>query len=196
MADRPVEIYTRQEVNALLKAASSRSLTGLRTRALIVLAYRSGLRCAEALALREQDINFDAGTIRVLRGKGAKARTVGIDPQAAAVVSSWITAKRAAGLRSRTLFCTLDGKPMDTPNGARYVRRLMPALAARAGIVKRVHYHGLRHTFASELAEEGVPVHVIQAQLGHSSLATTDVYIRHLNPQQVISAIRNRGDWA
>jgi hypothetical protein len=51
-----------------------------------------------------------------------------------------------------------------------------------------VHPHGLRHTHAYELANEGTPLHVIQQQLGHSSLATTDRYIRHLNPQQVVEA--------
>jgi len=70
----------------------------------------------------------------------------------------------------RRLFCTLAGGPLDQS----YVRLLLPRLAARAEIDKRVHAHRLRHTHAAELAEEGYPVNFIQDQLGHASLAVTD----------------------
>jgi hypothetical protein len=62
----------------------------------------------------------------------------------------------------------------------------MPRLAAKANIEKRVHAHGLRHTHASELAREGVPMNVIQAQLGHSNLGTTSRYLAHIAPAEVI----------
>ena len=75
------------------------------------------------------------------------------------------------------------------------MRRLLPRLAARAGIEKRVHPHGLRHTHAAELAAEGKPLNLIQAQLGHASLATTDRYLCHIAPQQLIDAIRTR-EWS
>ena len=83
---------------------------------------------------------------------------------------------------------TLKGKAVNSA----YVRNLMKRLAAKVGIEKRVHPHGLRHTHAYELANEGTPLHVFQQQLGHSSLATTDRYIRHLNPQQVVEAMKGR----
>jgi integrase len=67
-------------------------------------------------------------------------------------------------------------------------------LAAKAGIEKRVHPHGLRHTHAAELAREGVPMNVIQAQLGHSSLATTSRYLAHVAPQHVVEAMKAR-EW-
>ena len=73
-----------------------------------------------------------------------------------------------------------------------YVRALLPRLARKAGIEKRVHAHGLRHTGAFELANEGYPLHVIQQQLGHSSLATTDRYIRHLTSTEVVEAMKKR----
>ena len=75
--------------------------------------------------------------------------------------------------RARSLLCTLKGQPV----ASAYVRALMPRLARRAGIDKCVHPHGLRHTHA-ELAFEGMPMNAIQAQLGHSSLATTRRYSR------------------
>jgi integrase len=65
----------------------------------------------------------------------------------------------------------------------------------RAGIDKRVHAHGLRHTHAAELAEEGYPVNFIQDQLGHASLAVTDRYLRHIAPAARIEAIQRR-EWS
>ena len=62
----------------------------------------------------------------------------------------------------------------------------------KAGIERRVHPHALRHSFAFELASEGTPLHIIQCQLGHSSVATTDRYIRHLNPSAVVEAMKSR----
>jgi integrase len=73
-----------------------------------------------------------------------------------------------------------------------YVRALLPRLAARAGIEKRVHPHGLRHTHAAELAREGTPLNLVQAQLGHSSLATTDGYLRHIAPEELVKAMKAR----
>ena len=94
------------------------------------------------------------------------------------------------GRRSR-LFCTLEGKPIDSS----YVRHLMKRLAAKAGIEKRVHAHGLRHTLAAELASERKPMNVIQAQLGHGSLATTSRYLDHIRPQQLIDEMQQREPW-
>jgi site-specific recombinase XerD len=76
-----------------------------------------------------------------------------------------------------------------------YVRNMLHRIGHKAGIDKRVHPHGLRHSHAAELAAEGVPVNVIQAQLGHSHLATTDVYLRHVAPAAVIEMGRNRPAW-
>ncbi len=164
----PAEILTPDEVKALIRACSGRAPTGIRNRGVIVVLYRGGLRISEALALKLKDLDRDAGTIRVLHGKGDRARTVGLDPTAFAVIDRWLDRRSSLGINSRALlFCTLDGKPLATA----YVRALLPRLAKRAGIEKRVHAHGLRHTHAAELAREGVPVNMIQAQLGHACAA-------------------------
>jgi site-specific recombinase XerD len=185
----PPEVLTEAEVSALLRACSNRAPTGVRNRALIVLMYRGGLRVGEALALRPKDLDRAAGTIRVLHGKGDKARTVGLDPQAFAVLERWLDRRAARGINGHApIFCTLKGEPVSSS----YVRVLLPRLAKKAGIVKRVHPHGLRHTHAAELAREGVPARLIQEQLGHSSLATTDVYLRKLAPQDLIDAMQKR----
>ena len=73
----PAEILAPNEVRSLIQAASGRAPTGIRNRALIVMLYRGGLRISEALDLRLKDIDRQAGTVRVLHGKGDRARTVG-----------------------------------------------------------------------------------------------------------------------
>jgi len=75
---------------------------------------------------------------------------------------------------------------------ASYVRHLLPRLAAKAGLDRRVHAHGLRHTYASELARERTPINVIRDALGHTSLAVTDRYLRDVAPMHVIDTIRAR----
>ena len=187
----PPEPLTADEMKALINVPSKRAPTGIRNRALLVVLYRAGLRVSEALALKPKDLDAEQGTIRVLHGKGDKCRVVGLDPGAWAIVQLWLDKRASMGLNGRqTVFCTLKGQPMRDS----YVRGLMKRLAARAGVEKRVHAHGLRHTHAFELASEGVPVHEIQRQLGHSSLATTDRYVNHLNPAAAVESIRRR-EW-
>ncbi len=188
----PAEILTPDEVRALMRACSAKASTGIRNRALIVTLYRGGLRLAEALALYPKDIDPARGTVRVLHGKGDRARTVGLDPGALAVLERWLAERRRLGISARRrLFCTLAGAPLQ----AAYVRELLPRLAAKAGVDKRVHAHGLRHTHAAELAEEGHPINLVQAQLGHGSLATTDRYLRHIAPAALVEAMRRR-EWS
>jgi integrase/recombinase XerD len=188
----PAELLLSEEVRALLRACSARAPTGIRNRALIAVLYRGGLRISEALALLPKDVDSDQGTLAVLHGKGDRRRTVGMDPAAFSLLERWLDRRRALGLSGRRpVFCTLAGEPLDSS----YVRRLLPRLAQKAGVEKRVHPHGLRHAHAAELAAEGVPVNVVQQQLGHGSLATTDRYLRHIAPAERVAAMRAR-EWA
>ena len=185
----PAEVLTEDEVKSLIQCCSNRAPTGIRNRALITVLYRGGLRLSEALALKPKDLDPDAGTVTVLHGKGDRRRTVGLDPGAMAIVMRWVDKRQQFGIDGRApLSCTLQGQPLKPS----YVRTLLPRLAEKAGIEKRVHPHGLRHTHAYELMMEGVPVPVIQQQLGHASLATTDRYLRHIAPRDVVLTMRAR----
>ena len=187
----PAEVLAPDEAKALIRSASNRAPTGIRNRALITVLYRGGLRLGEVLALRPKDIDGDEGTITVLRGKADRRRVVAIDPEAMAVVMRWLDRHRALGISGRrTLFCTLQGRPLQPS----YVRTMLARLAGREGIDKRVHPHGLRHTMAYELMMEGVPIPIIQKQLGHASLATTERYLQHIAPKDLIEAMTNR-EW-
>jgi len=129
-----------------MRACGRHAPTGLRNRALIALLYRAGLRINEALSLYPKDLDLTDGCIRVLNGKGGRSRTVGLNPGAAAIIERWLDVRSRLGLGGRhPVFCTLRGHPM----AAAYVRVMLKRLAARAGIDKRVHARGLRHTHAA-----------------------------------------------
>lgn len=185
------DLLTREEVERLIRASSNRAPTGVRNRALIVLAWRGGLRVSEILALRPKDVDLELGLVAVHHGKGDRPRRVGIDPGAAAVVERWLDLRRRLGIAaSRPLICTLDGGSVDPS----YVRHLMPRLARRAGITKRVHCHAFRHAYAVELEREGATVSAIRDLLGHSSAAVTDHYLRRLGVGEAVDFVRNR-EW-
>jgi site-specific recombinase XerD len=179
----PPELLTPDEVRALLGACSTSAPTGLRNRALLVTLYRAGLRLEEALTLLPSDVDAGEGVLRV------GDRVAGIDAGALAIVADWLQARVALLIpHSSPLFCTLSGGYLQPA----YVRQLLPRLALKAGVAKRVHASGLRYTHAAELAAEGLPVELISAQLGHESLASTDRYLQRIPPKDRIAALQRR----
>ncbi len=191
---RPIDILTSAEVRRLLNQCSTRAPAGLRDAALITVLYRGGLRISEAIALYDRDLNDERGTLRVQNGKGHKPRTVGLDTTAFSLIGRWLRKKTELGLSPRTtpLFCTLKGNFVVRCS----VSVMLKRRAKKAGIDKRVHPHGLRHTHAMELiADEQIPLNALQQQLGHSSLATTSVYVNHLSVADVIAIGRKRAAW-
>lgn len=175
----PPEVLTEVEVRALIGACSTRGITGHRNRALLAILWRTGVRISEALELRAHDVDFNNGTVRVRLGKGLKPRTTVLsDLDALPLIERWLEERENLGAvaQGAPLFCTLKATPTDPS----YARHLLPRLAQRAGLERRVHPHGLRHTHAADLALAGVPVLAIQQQLGHSSLVTTANYLRRV----------------
>ena len=185
----PAEHYTRYECLAIMDACGGDTWIGRRNRALIALMWRSGLRLGESLALQPKDIDFEASTIRVLHGKGDKARTVGMDARESTMLRAWLDT-RGDYPPNTPVICTRKGGTLEQS----YVRRTLPALARKAGVEKRVHAHGFRHTFAVDLMRAGVRVRDIQILLGHSNLGVTSVYLASLSPEEAIDAIRGR-EW-
>ena len=187
----PPEVLTDAEVRALMDACGDGGPTHARNRALIAVLYRSGLRVSEALALYPKDLDAATGAVRVLNGKGGRARTTGLDPGAFRLVGQWMRLRAGLGLDARhPLFCTARGGAVSSS----YIRRLLNRLGEQAGIAKRVHPHGLRHTHAAQLRAEGVDIGIISKQLGHRSIATTARYLDHIAPWAVVEAIRGR-EW-
>ena len=185
----PIEVLSKDEVQALLDMCGQEKWTDRRNHALLVLLWRTGLRISEALALRPCDVDLERGAIRVLRGKGGRARTVGIDRKGSGAMRAWVREHAAMGYSpGDMLFVTSSGRPVSQG----YLRRRLPELAQAAGIHKRVHAHGLRHTHASELRAEHIDIALIQQQLGHASLLTTVNYVQHLMPNTLFEAMSSR----
>jgi integrase len=185
------EPLTPKEVERLATVPNPRYPTGARNRALILVLAGSGLRITEALSLRPKDHDSVRGTLRVLQGKGGKARTVPVTGAAALALARWLEHRSRLGhVGTPPIFCTLKGEPIESA----YVRAMLPRLARRAGIEKRVHAHGLRHSFAAESIRRGVKINALSKVLGHSSSGVTARYIDHLGDDDAIEAVRAAWD--
>jgi integrase/recombinase XerD len=193
-----IEPLTKAEVRALIAAASNRSAAGIRLRALIAVLSGAGLRINEAVKLMPRDINTARCTIYVRHGKAGRdgkprPRTVGLDQESCALVDLWLARRQPLGLTGRhTVFATYSKNAFGQEMDQRYARRALAKLGERAGIEKRVHPHGLRHTLASAMVDDREPLHIIAAQLGHASTATTDRYLRRIAPRELIDRMTSR----
>lgn len=159
----------------MIAAVSSRSATGLRNRALISVLFGSGLRLGEVLALTCRDVDLVAGAVRAAATPTRRVRIVRVDAQVTTAVEGWCARRRALEISDDApLFCTLNGRSLDPS----YVRQLLPRLARRAGIAKKVGAEELRRAHAAQLAAEGQGLHALQARLGHARPDATRRYLR------------------
>lgn len=187
----PPEPLRPAEVDALARACNPRYPTGARNRALVYVLAHSGLRCAEALDLAPKDYEDERGCLRVLRGKGRKHRVVPVSGATATALAKWFEHRQRLGLQSSApIFSTLRGESLATS----YARALVKRLAERAGLEKRVHVHGLRHSFAVESIRRGVKINVLAKILGHANSGTTSRYIDHLGDDDAVDALRRAWD--
>lgn len=177
------ERLTRDEVAALLAQPNRRYPTGIRDRALIRLFYRAGLRCNEALNLGPRDVDLRHHEIRVWQGKGGRDRRVWIDSGTVEYLALW----RDRRPKSDWFFCTLKGKRLRDSD----VRDMMARRGRKAEIQIRVHPHLLRHTYATELLEDGYSIIEVQKLLGHARLETTGIYL-HVADENLRQRLRDR----
>ena len=152
--------------------------------------WRAGLRVSEALGLAESDLDASRGAIQVRHGKGGKRREVGMDRWAWDQLAPWLTLRSA--LPVGALFCILRGPTRGRPWAPAGVRTQLHAAAARGGVRRRLAPHQLRHAHAVEMSREGVPLLVIQRQLGHADLAITSVYLRGIDNTEIVHTVHER----
>jgi site-specific recombinase XerD len=181
---------TVEEIVAVMRHAPD-DRHGWRVRAMIVVLWRAGLRVQEALALAEHDLDPRRGSVVVRNGKGGRRREVGMDDWGWEQLRPWLAAARVE-LPVGPLFCIIDGPTRGRPWSATAVRCEFRALAAKAGLRRRFAPHQLRHAHALELAREGVPLNIIQRQLGHANLGTTSIYLQAIDPEEIIATVRTR----
>ena len=159
-------------------------------RALIAVLWRGGLRVQEALSLAEHDLDPTRGSLLVRRGKGGRRREIGMDSWGWEQLTPWLAHR--VELPVGPLFCVIDGPTRGGPWSSAAVRVEFRRLAEQAGVRRRFAPHQLRHAHAVELAREGVPLNVIQRQLGHANLGTTSVYLQGIDTEEIIPTVHSR----
>ena len=176
------DVLSVEEVSQLLEAPDTEKPRGARDRAMLELLYAAGLRVSELVNLKLQDINLEAGFVRVL-GKGSKERLVPIGLHAKDKIESYIEKSRKTLLKNRAspyLFVARAARPITRQGFWKLLRKY----ATLAQLHKKVTPHSLRHSFASHLLEGGADLRAVQVMLGHVDIATTQIYT-HVARQQL-----------
>jgi integrase len=158
-----------EEIVAVIRTAGD-GAHGHRLRGLIVILWRAGLRIQEALALAEADLDHRRGALLVRRGKGGRRREVGMDAWALEELHPWLELRLE--LPVGPLFCVINGPSRGRHWSGAAARAELRRTAVAAGVRRRFTPHQLRRAHAVEMAREGVPLIVIQRQLGHSNSAS------------------------
>jgi integrase/recombinase XerD len=174
MARKIPGTLTPEEVERLLEAPDPRTPHGLRDRAYLELFYSSGLRVSELCGLTLQQVDLDLGFLRVY-GKGSKERVVPVGGKAVEALQAYLLAGRPHLVKPKTgseMFLSERGKAISRKT----IWVLIKKHAAAAGIEKPVKPHLLRHSFATHLLAGGADLRAIQELLGHSNIATTQIY--------------------
>ena len=185
----PADPPTIDEIVAVMRRAGD-GRHGRRMRGLVVVLWRAGLRIHEALALAETDLDERRGSVLVRHGKGDRRREVGMDPWGWSVLRDW--AADRISFPPGPLFCVIDGPTRGRAWSDSAVRAELRHLAVQAGVRRRFAPHQLRHAHAVELLHEGIPLPLIQRQLGHAYLSTTGTYLQGISTDEIIGAIHGR----
>jgi len=181
---KQVTFLSAEEMVRLLAQPNIDTVNGLRDRAILELLFSSGLRVSELVGLDKDHINLKRREFTV-RGKGQKDRPIFVSPTATEWLQNYID-KRTDN--ARPLFIRYSGSKTVDQFGnfqrltARSVQRMVARYALLAGITKHVSPHTLRHSFATDLLMNGADLRSVQALLGHSNVATTQIYTHVTDP--------------
>jgi len=185
-SEREVEFLDAEEIKRLLDLVGNRhacSLQDLRDKAILELLFSTGLRVSELANLNRENINLKRGEFSI-RGKGNKIRLVFISDSAKKALIDYLAKRKDV---DPALFIHLrkmkgDKKTAENKNSCslrltpRSIQRIVKNYAIKAGIVKKVTPHTLRHSFATDLLANGADIRSVQTMLGHSSITTTQIY--------------------
>lgn len=171
---RDLDLLTAEELGRLLSSPKPSALRGLRDKAILELLFSTGLRVSELCGLdRDIDLSRDEFSVR---GKGEKVRVVFLSPAAKKAIKEYLDKR---GDVDGALFIQM-GKAAKSAKDLRLtprsVERMIKHYATKAGITRKVTPHVIRHSFATDLLESGADLRSVQALLGHSNIATTQVY--------------------
>lgn len=185
--ERQINFLTPHEVQLLLNQPDLRKIQGLRDKAILETLYSTGLRVSELVNLKREQVNLETGEFAVL-GKGGKVRVVFLSDRAKVFLEQFLSRRtdtdeyvfiRYGRKKDPDLEITPEEKKL-TP---RTIQRIIHHYAVKAGIVKIVTPHVLRHSFATDLLSNGADLRAVQSLLGHSSVTTTQIYTHVTDPQ-------------
>jgi len=196
---KEVEFLEADEVEQILAVASGSDFKALRDRAMLELLFSSGLRVSELININRDKLDLKKQEFAV-RGKGDKLRVVFVSDTAKKALEKYLD-KRAdidpalfvRDAKALEKFQPKAGQPLADKSKKkesslrltpRSVQRMVKYYAAKAGIIKDVHPHTLRHSFATDLLINGADIRSVQEMLGHSSITTTQIYT-HITNQQL-----------
>lgn len=181
---KQVTFLTEDELARMFEQPDVETLAGLRDRAILELLFSSGLRVSELVGLDRDHVNLKRREFMV-RGKGQKDRPIFISEAATAWLQRYLDKRQDT---ARPLFVRYSGNKQVDLSGnyhrltARSVQRIVARYALLAGITKHVSPHTLRHSFATDLLMNGADLRSVQAMLGHSNIATTQIYTHVTDP--------------
>ena len=168
------DVLSREEMELLLAQPGAATPADLRDASMLELLYATGIRVSELIGLTVNSINWQVGYL-VAMGKGEKERIVPVGRTAYDRVKRYLDGARPLllkGAENDHLFLNRSGKGMTRQGFWKIVKKY----AAKAGLVKRVHPHTFRHSFASHLLEGGADLRSVQIMLGHADISTTQIY--------------------
>ena len=173
--ERSVDLISGAELTRLLEAPDVSTLRGLRDRALLELLFSTGLRISELCALSTDDLDLSRDEFSV-RGKGDKLRVVFLSASAKKWLKDYLKKRKDMSDALFVQYGKNAKNATDLRLSPRAVQRLLKTYAATAGITRKVTPHVLRHSFATDLLQNGADLRSVQALLGHAHIGTTQVY--------------------
>ena len=177
-------VLSSGEIERMLSMPDESKPEGIRDAAILELFYSSGLRISELAKLPIRDVSLDEGAVRV-KGKGSKVRLVPLGKAAMRRIRAWVDVRAAGKVLDDTLFLSPRGKRMSRTGVWQVVKRY----ARAANIGQNVTPHMLRHSFATHLLDNGADLRAVQEMLGHSDIATTQIYT-HVSVDRLSKAHR------
>jgi len=178
LPEREIKILNESELEKLLNAPQGDDIKSLRDKAILEILFSTGLRVSELCSLN-RDIDIDKGEIAI-KGKGGKIRTVFLSERAKKALKEYLENRND---NHPALFISLARNMEPKRLSARAVQKIIKFYALKAGIIKNIHPHVLRHQLATFLISAGVNLRVVQEILGHKSISTTQVYTHISKPE-------------
>lgn len=173
--ERSLDLITPQELVRLLEAPDTTTPVGARDRAILDLLFSTGLRISELCSLNIDDLDLTRDEFSV-RGKGDKIRVVFLSERAKQSIKAYLAKRKDL---DEALFIQYGKNAKNASElrlSVRAVQRMMKQMAAKAGITRKVTPHVIRHSFATDLLQNGADLRSVQALLGHANIGTTQVY--------------------